>query len=363
MALLGQDVPRRICVTGGLGFVGTRLCDALLNGGRFVRCVDSLVGRYTPGTGPTAAARLAARGAEVVRAHVGAVSDELVLDGADAVVHLAALPGVRTSRPLGELLRENALTTERLVRAAAERGARFVLASTSSVYGDAVCLPTPEHAPPAPLGAYALSKLAAERACQTALREREADALIVRLFTVYGPGQRPDMAFARWIEALTAGRRVPWRARAGAVRDFTYVDDAAAGLVAALDRGRPGQAYNVSGQAPVSVREGLALIEGALGRRAVLDRLPASGGEARVTAGCSRKSIGELGYLPRMPLAAGIESQVAAARIAAIRDPRPAERAPAPAAPRLSGWGSRAAARGWQSPRLAGPPSAATGRG
>ena len=351
-----------VCVTGGLGFVGSRLCHALLDLGRPVRCVDSLVGRYAPGTGAAAEGALAERGAEIVRAHVGAVSDDLVLDGAEAVIHLAALPGVRTPRPYTELWRENALASERLARAAAERGARFVLASTSSVYGDALRLPTPEYAPPAPLGPYALSKLAAERACLDVARERGADAVVVRLFTVYGPGQRPEMAFARWIRALARDRPVPWHARAGAMRDFTYVDDAVAGLVAALDRGRSGQTYNVSGRAPAALGEALALIERAVGRSATLERLPACSAEARITAGCGRKSAAELGYAPRTTLAAGIERQAAAAR-AASPFPRPGARARARAALPPSGWGSRAAARGWEWPRPVARPDAATDPG
>lgn len=347
-----------VCVTGGLGFVGSRLCHALLDRGRPVRCVDSLVGSYAPGNGPAAASALAARGAEIVHVHAGVDSDELALAGAEAVIHLAALPGVRTPRPFATLWRENTRATERLARGAAERGARFVLASTSSVYGDAVHLPTPEDAPPSPLGPYAVSKLAAERACLTAARELGADAVIVRLFTVYGPGQRPEMAFARWIRALATGQPVPWHARAGTVRDFTYVDDAVTGLLAALDRGRSGQAYNVSGQSPVALREALAVIERAVERTATLEPLPAWSGEARVTAGCARKSAAELGYAPRATLAAGVERQLAAARAASPR-PRPGGRARARASPSRSGWESRAAARVLEWPRPAVRPGAA----
>jgi UDP-glucuronate 4-epimerase len=357
-----EGIGGTVCVTGGLGFVGSRVCHALLDRGRPVRCVDSLVGGYGAGTGPAAAAGLAERGAEIVRAHVGAASDDLVLDGAEAVIHLAALPGVRTPRTFPELWRENARATERLARAAAARGARFLLASTSSVYGDAARLPTPEDAPPAPLGPYALSKLAAERACLAVAREWGAHAVVVRLFTVYGPGQRPDMAFARWIRALAAGRPLPWHARTGAARDFTYVDDAAAGLLAALDRGRSGHAYNVSGQAPVSLREALELIERAVGRTAALQRLPASGGEARITSGCGRKAAAELGYAPSIALAAGVERQVAAIR-AASPGRRLGARARARAAPPRSGWESLAAARGWELPRPVVRPGAAPGRG
>ena len=351
-----------VCVTGGLGFVGRRLCHALLDLGRPVRCVDSLVGSYARGNGAAAEDALATRGAEIVRAHVGAVSDDIVLAGTEAVIHLAALPGVRTPRRFAELWRENARASERLALAAAERGARFVLASTSSVYGNAAEVPTPEEAPPAPLGPYAFSKLAAERACLATAAERGAEAVVVRLFTVYGPGQRPDMAFARWIAALSRGRPVQWHARAGAVRDFTYIDDAVAGLIAALLRGRPGQAYNVSGQAPVPLGDALALIERAVGRSATLERLPAWNGEALITAGCGRKSAAELGYAPRTTLSAGVERQVAAAR-AASPWPRPGARARARAALSRSGWESRAAARGWEWPRPVARPDAATDPG
>src|SRR5918997_3010614 len=122
----------RVLVTGGLGFIGGRLSGALLDAGFAVRCVDNLSGSYAPGRGVAAAAALAARGARIV---VGEAQPAHVR-GADAVVHLAALPGVRTRRSHAELWATNVALTDRLVRAAAARGARFVLVSSSSVYGD-----------------------------------------------------------------------------------------------------------------------------------------------------------------------------------------------------------------------------------
>lgn len=290
----------RVLVTGGLGFIGSRLCAALLDDGFHVRCLDNLSGTYADGVGPAAAPGLRALGAEVVTADAAPAH----LRDMDAVIHLAALPGVRTRRSRAELERANVASTARLARAAARRGARFVLASSSSVYGNARELPTPEHAPPAPLNPYAESKVAAERA----VLEPDGDALVVRPFTVYGPGQRPEMAFARWIAAAESGEPVPWLAPPGAARDFTYVDDAAAGLVAALRHGRAGEAYNLSGRHSVELREALAL----LGPVRVRE-LPSSTAEARVTWGCGRKSEAELGYSPRVSLAEGLGRQVAAA--------------------------------------------------
>jgi UDP-glucuronate 4-epimerase len=292
-----------VLVTGGLGFIGSRLCEALLDDGARVRCVDDLSGAYAPTTGPAAAARLAARGAEVLVTS----ADPGHVDGVDAVIHLAGRPGVRSTRPVAELHAANVEPAERLAAAAARTGARFLLVSSSSVYGNAAELPTPEHAPPAPLNGYAASKVAAE----AAVLAGGGDPVVVRPFTVYGQGQRPDMAFARWIAALSAGEAIPWHAAPGTARDFTFVGDAVAGLIAALRRGRAGEAYNVSGGRTVPLAEALALLAG--DEQVRLRELSASGGEALVTSGCGRKALAELGHSPRVGLEAGVERQLDAA--------------------------------------------------
>ncbi len=181
-------------MTGGLGFIGSRLCETLLRQGRAVVCVDDLRGEYAAAAGPAAALRLRSLGAELVLTDAKAAP----LRGAGGVVHLAGLPGVRTRRPYADIWAANAGLTERLVEAAGAAGARFVLGSTSSVYGNPAVLPTPEHSPARPLGAYAMTKAAGEASVRAAARAG-THALTVRLFTVYGPGQRPEMAFARWI--------------------------------------------------------------------------------------------------------------------------------------------------------------------
>jgi nucleoside-diphosphate-sugar epimerase len=296
---------RTVVVTGGLGFIGSRLSAAALARGLRVRVVDDLSGSYGPDTGPAAAQELAARGAEVAIEP----ATPALLRGADAVIHLAAVPGVRTRRSLSSLREANVAVTERLVRAASAAGMRFVLMSSSSVYGDARELPTPEHAPMAPLNPYAQTKVSAEEV----VLEHGTDAVIVRPFTVYGPGQRPDMAFARWIDCLAAQRPLPWYAPPGTARDFTYVDDAVAGVLAALERGRAGEAYNLSGWHSIDLRAALGLLEEASGACAVLDTGGATSAEARVTQGCGRKASEELGYQPQTELAAGLAEQVAAA--------------------------------------------------
>ena len=175
------------------------------------------------------------------------------------------------------------------------------------MYGDASGLPTPEDTRPEPLNAYAESKVAAE----AAVLAHGGDPVVVRPFTVYGPGQRPDMAFAGWIRALATGEPLPWHARPGTARDFTYVDDVADGIVAALRRGRSGRAYNLSGWRPVPLRDALDVLAG--DRTPRLRELPSSTAEAFVTHGCGRRAAAELGYAPSVALAEGLRRQLAAA--------------------------------------------------
>jgi nucleoside-diphosphate-sugar epimerase len=281
-----------VAITGGLGFIGSHLGRALEERGERVIRIDRRPGG--------------------VRLDVSRDPLDSVLGGARAVVHLAGLPGVRAGHGLAELWRHNVVGTRRVVEAAGRHGVPVVVASSSSVYGDAVRLPAHEELPPSPLGLYALSKLAAEQVCRSAARGG-AHVVIARLFTVFGPHQRRDMALGRWIEAVAAGRPVRWCAPRCARRELTYVDDAARGLLAALERGRPGEAYNLPGVGSVPLSRALAEVERAVGRGARLRVLPPSGEDAVATAACGRKAAAEFGYEARVDLRLGIERQVRAA--------------------------------------------------
>jgi UDP-glucuronate 4-epimerase len=306
-------VAATVCVTGGLGFLGSRLCTALADEGYKVVCVDELSADYAPGAGHDAAETLATRpGVDVVVQGLNHAQLERVLPRADAIIHLAALPGVRSRHSFSELWQENVLLTERLVAHAARRGVRMVFASSSSVYGDAVVQPTPEDAAPAPLSAYATSKLAAENACLAAAHRQRADVTIVRLFTVFGPGQRPDMAIARWTEAIRGGVPITWHVHPGGARELTHVDDAVRGLIAALERGRPGEAYNLGGCGSHRLEEVLGIIEQQLGLRARMVRTNPPALDPVRTEACQCKSALELGYRPAIALEEGIRSQLRA---------------------------------------------------
>lgn len=296
-------------VTGGLGFIGAPLCEALARRGRRVLCVDRMSGVYAPQRGMAAAERLR-RDPRIEVAEV----DVRELRAADvtAVVHLAALPGVRSRRSRAWLWRENVALTELMTEYAAGAGARLVLASSSAVYGNAVLRPTPEHSPTAPLGPYAASKVAAEEACLHGAGAG-ADALVARLFTVFGPGQRPDMAIARWTDALLGGGVLDWHPHGGGARELTFIDDAVEGLIAALQHGRAGEIYNIAGSGSHRLDRVLSVLEYTTGRRARVRAVRPSSSEAAVTAACGAKSANELGYRPRVSLEDGLRRQVAAA--------------------------------------------------
>lgn len=322
-------------MTGGLGFVGSQLCRRLALEGRQAVCVDALRGTYAPPAGAGAAAELARElGVDVRLLDLTRVDLDRLVAEVDAVVHLAGLPGVRQRVGLAELWLHNVELTARLCDVCAARGVRLVFASSSSVYGDAATTPTPEDAPPAPLGLYAVSKLAAEAVCRRAHADGGLDVVITRLFTVFGPGQRPEMAIARWVEALLCGRPVPWQAPPGAARELTVVDDAVEGLIAALERGRSGSVYNVPGCGSVPLLTVLSLLEQLIGRSARLERRPRHPADVVVTHACGERARRELGYVPTGTLLGGLERQVAAAASVANargrwRRPsiRPAERA------------------------------------
>ncbi|HLM49673.1 MAG TPA: NAD-dependent epimerase/dehydratase family protein [Solirubrobacteraceae bacterium] len=279
----------RLLVTGSAGFIGAALTARLARDGHAVAGLD-LAGGVDLRTDP-------------LEPHV---------DGADAVLHLAARTGVRGAAPAAAYRDSNVHATARLIAAAARAGVgRVLLASSSSVYAPALGA-TPEDAPLAPRSAYGQTKLEAEALC----RASALDVVIVRFFTVYGPGQRPDMAFARLIAAGLGGGRAPLLGDGRHVRDFTYVDDAVEGAVLALGRGRPGATYNVSGGRPVALQEAIEVLGAVMGRPVAVDRRRAHAADVARTHASLTRARAELGYAPVVGLRDGLARQIGAARLA-----------------------------------------------
>ena len=300
----------RVLVTGCAGFVGSHLCDALLAAGHAVRGINALTETYDPARKlANLTAALRHRRFDLVVGDVGHADPGALLRGCDAVVHLAGEPGVRASFGARAAIyeRRNVWTTARVASAVAKApGVRLVHASSSSVYGDAAVLPTPEDAQPAPASPYAATKLAAE----AAVRASGADATVLRLFSVYGPRQRPDMAFARFCAAAGSGAPIVVHGSGAQTRDFTYVDDVVGAIGAALVADAAvGATLNVGGGGATSVNAALEHLAALAGRPLDVRRGSPARGDVRRTSADVRTARAVLGWSPSTALADGLARQ------------------------------------------------------
>jgi UDP-glucuronate 4-epimerase len=306
----------RTLVTGAAGFIGSHLGEALVARGDEVVGLDSFTDYYDPGR-----KRENARAVDVVDGDLLTADLEELLDGIDAVFHLAGQPGVRASFGPGfeHYLERNVHASGWLFEAAARRGVRVVYASSSSVYGDAETYPTPEHATPRPISPYGVTKLCVEHLAYAHARTTGLEAVGVRYFTVYGPRQRPDMAFTPMLEALADGTTFRLFGDGSASRSFTFVGDAVDGTLAAMAQGRPGEIYNVGGGEEATMTDAIGLAESIAGRTLAVERVGAAAGDVRRTRADVRKAARELGWAPVTSLADGLSAQWAwvAARVAA----------------------------------------------
>ncbi|MGH3005918.1 MAG: NAD-dependent epimerase/dehydratase family protein [Gaiellaceae bacterium] len=308
---------RRYLVTGSAGFVGSHLAEALLERGHEVVGVDAFTDYYAREVKEANLERARARpGFTFAERDLADGELEPLVEGVDGVFHLAAQPGVRGSwgGTFAIYVRENILATQRLFEAAARANVRVVMASSSSVYGNAEAYPTREDASPRPVSPYGVSKLACESLAQTYSDSFGLEVVALRYFTVFGPRQRPDMAFSRIISALLGGGPFRVFGTGEQSRDFTYVDDAVTATLAAMNGGQGSTVYNVGGGSETTLGEVIALCEGMVGRRLALRHEQAAAGDVRRTAADTSLIRAELGWSPRTSLEEGLAAQLAAAR-------------------------------------------------
>jgi UDP-glucuronate 4-epimerase len=302
----------RVLVTGCAGFIGSHLTEALVARGCWVVGVDVFTDNY--------ARSIKERNLEQCCAHGGVRFAELdvaeaplepLIDEVDGVFHLAARPGVRTSwgETFRDYLRDNLLSTQRVFEVASRRGIRVVYASSSSIYGDAETYPLKEDATPVPVSPYGVSKLACEGLATSYGRSAGLDAVGLRYFSVYGPRQRPDMAFAGVFDCLATGRPFRLLGSGRQTRDFTYVGDIVDGTLRAMQHGTPGGVYNIGGGSEISLRDSLALCERVTGRRLEIEHVSAAAGDARRTIADFSRAWSELGWGPTTSLETGLAAQ------------------------------------------------------
>jgi nucleoside-diphosphate-sugar epimerase len=303
----------KVVVTGAAGFIGSHLTESLLADGHEVTGVDAFTDYYPR--------PIKERNLEKSRSHgkfrlvEGRLQDldlRPLLDGVDRVFHLAAQAGVRASwgREFSHYTDHNVLATQRLLEAArAAGGPRVVYASSSSVYGDAPTLPLSEEARCEPVSPYGVSKLAAEHLGVLYHRNFGLPVVSLRYFTVYGPRQRPDMAFHRFLKAARDAEPIHLYGDGGQTRDFTFVSDIVAATRAAADSGRPGSVYNVGGGERVVLSDVLRQIEGVTGRRLTIVRDEVQKGDMRDTFADTTAARRDLGFRSTVSLAQGLERE------------------------------------------------------
>lgn len=304
----------RAVVTGAAGFVGSHLCAHLLASGDEVVGIDMLTDYYDPALKERNLTPL--RNFDAFSFHRVDLLDaplSLLLEGAEVIYHLAGQPGVRSSwdHDFPQYVTRNVLVTHAILEAIRGRPMRkMVFASSSSVYGEVQTYPTVETLRPQPASPYGVTKLAAEHLCELYRTTFGIPTVSLRLFSVYGPQQRPDMAFSRMLAAVTHDRPFPLYGDGEQTRDFTYVSDAVTAMRAAACSEFTGIA-NVGGGNQVSMNQVIAAIEQLAGP-VQLVRLPVIRGEVRHTGADITLARAVFGYAPTVSLSDGLVAMVAA---------------------------------------------------
>ena len=302
----------KVLVTGGAGFIGSHLCEALVARGDEVVVLDNFSDFYDPGIKRANAALLTSIGVQFVEGDIRDVEvlGRLFDEGPDAIVHLAAMAGVRPSVEDPLLYEDvNVRGTMLILEELRKRPhVRFVFASSSSVYGGNETVPFREvdeiHHPVSP---YAATKRAGELLAYTHHHLFGIPTVCLRFFTVYGPRQRPEMAIHKFVRMIHEGTPIPFFGDGETRRDYTYVDDIVAGVVASIDHCEGYEIYNLGESATTSLSELVAMIGEVCGREPVLERLPLQPGDVKITYADVSKARERLGYRPTTPVREGLE--------------------------------------------------------
>lgn len=308
----------RYAVTGAAGFIGSHVCMALLQAGHEVVATDCFTPYYPRELKERNLSHLSQAGAfHFKECRVGELTSD-DLSECDAILHLAAQPGVRNSWSEFDLYLDlNLAETHKLYMIAREANVpRFVFASSSSVYGDASTYPTSEETPARPLSPYGVTKIAGEHLLRAHSAADGLSVAALRFFTVYGPGQRPDMAIQRLISLALRGGGPEFMLFGDGLqrRDFTFVSDVVAACIAAMQAPKLPTGLtpiNVGGSGDTSMLELITLIEEETGRPIPIKREPAQRGDARRTGADASLARELLGWEPMVRIREGIERQVA----------------------------------------------------
>ncbi len=306
---------KRALVTGAAGFIGSHLCQRLLDEGIQIRAVDSFDPYYDRGLKERNLQPLLADERFEFR-EIDLAEGEIapLLESIDCVFHQAARAGVRASwgSSFSAYVRPNIIATQRLLEGLrGNRVIRLVFASSSSVYGEGAGKVTAEDSPRRPISPYGVTKLAGEGLVSAYHADFGLPTVMLRYFTVYGPRQRPDMAFHRFLRAAVLGEEIEVYGDGRQRRDFTYVSDAVEANLLAAKAGEPGAVYNIGGGSPASVCEVIETMEAILGRELTVRHAEPSPGDPRETAADITRAREALGFAPQVPLRDGLDRMAA----------------------------------------------------
>ena len=315
---------QRILLTGGAGFIGSHVAEALLRRGVQLWILDNLDEFYSPAWKKNNLENIRRLGSyeffQVDICDTVPLRESLERARPDVVIHLAARAGVRPSMEKPNLYEQvNAAGTLNLLQTCRQLPVRkFLFGSSSSVYGATSRAPFSENQLELrPISVYAATKLAGEMLCYTYAHLFALPVICLRFFTVYGPRQRPDLAIHKFTRLIEEGKPVPIFGDGSAGRDYTWVDDIVAGVMAAVDYepqpagGVPFEVFNLGNSHPVKLAEMVALLERITGKRAILERNPLQPGDVPLTWADVSKAARLLGYRPAMRLEEGLERFVA----------------------------------------------------
>ena len=302
-------------VTGGAGFIGSHVCERLLAEGHTVHALDDLNPFYDPAIKRRNLAEIEAGAKGRFHFIRGDIVDAATVDAAmaaarfDQIIHIAARAGIRPSLEQPFLYQQvNVGGTANVLEAARKHGVgKITVASSSSVYGVNARVPFRESDPATtPISPYAASKLACEALGHVYHHVYGMDVAMLRLFTVYGPRQRPDLAISKFARLIRDGKPVPVFGDGSTARDYTYVDDTVDGILACTRQRFGYEIFNLGESDTVTLARMIGLLETALGKSAIIDRQPMQPGDMPLTFADISKAKVRLGYEPRIKVEEGI---------------------------------------------------------
>jgi UDP-glucuronate 4-epimerase len=302
-------------VTGGAGFIGSHVCERLLNEGHTVHALDDINPYYDPSFKERNLAELRSIGGDRFELHQGDIAETALVEAAmdaakfDQIIHLAARAGVRPSLEEPLLYQQvNVGGTTNILEAARKRGVHKVtIASSSSVYGLNAKVPFSESDTVAtPISPYAASKLACESLGHVYHHIYGMDVAMLRFFTVYGPRQRPDLAIFKFAKLIMAGKPIPVFGDGTSARDYTFVSDTVDGIVSCTKQEFGYEIFNLGESDTVTLARMIGLLESALGKAAIIDRQPMQPGDVPLTFADISKAREKLGYDPKIKAEEGI---------------------------------------------------------